>query len=181
MTDRKMTDRTIRLADLDASRPHKVTYTTDAQTCAEGAVQLGIIAVEKLRLSGKLTPKRKTDWQLTGRLGATVTQRCVVTLEPVKTRLEVELDRLFTADWTEPNADGEYEMSPDVNTEALTEALDLAMVAFEEVSLAMPDYPRATDAHLVETQAAPEGIEPLADEDLKPFAALKALRDKMQD
>ncbi|MBC6443679.1 MAG: DUF177 domain-containing protein [Rhodobacteraceae bacterium] len=174
-------NRLVRLATLDAGRPHDVTYIATGEECRKGAVLLGIPALAKLRVTGSLTPKGKTDWLLKAHLGATVTQNCVVTLELVKTRLDMDLVRHFLARWTEPEADSETEMSADVSTDPLPDELDIASVAFEEISLAIPTYPRIAGAEFDYFSAAPDGITPLSDEDLKPFAALKVLRNRMKN
>lgn len=181
MTSRTITSDTVRLADLDASRDHPVRLVLDADQLARGRDQLEILDLAKVRIEGKLGAERRTDWRLRLRIGATVTQACVVTLEPVRTRLDITAERLFTANWTEPDPESETEMPDDVNIDPLPDVLNIAALAFEEISLAMPDYPRSQDAALETSDAAPENAEPIRDEDLKPFAALKALRDRMEE
>ena len=50
---------------------------------------------------------------------------------------------------------------------------------FEALSLSVPEYPRAAEAELGEMTAEPEGAAPISDEDVKPFAGLAGLRDKL--
>ena len=56
--------------------------------------------------------------------------------------------------------------------------IDLAEVAAEALALALPLYPRAPGAELGTLVAAPDGVAPLSDADLKPFAGLAALARK---
>ena len=144
------------------------------------ASQLGIDAVRKLRFAGVLEPEGKRDWRLIAQLGATVVQPCVVTLAPVTTRIDVNVDRRYLANWTEPQGD-EAEMPEDDTTEALPEKLDLAVVMAEALALALPDYPRAADAEIGTAQFSAPGVTPMTDDDAKPLAGLAALRDKMRE
>jgi len=52
-------------------------------------------AVRKLRFAGRLAPLAKGGWQLDARLGASVVQTCVVTLEPVTTRIDQTVRRRY--------------------------------------------------------------------------------------
>lgn len=181
MAAKPITTPLVRVADLDPGRTHPIQIALDPDLLVAGRDQLDILGLDKVRVTGELIPERRSDWRLKAKLGATVTQACVVTLAPVKTRLDVPITRLFTIHYEEPDPDTETEMPEDVNIDPLGETIDLAAVAIEEISLAMPDYPRAQDVADVSVSSAPEGIDPLTDEDLKPFAALKALKEKMQD
>ena len=62
--------------------------------------------------------------------------------------------------------------------EPMPEVIDLAEVAAEALALALPLYPRAPGAELGEPWCLPpDGVTPLTDADLKPFAALPRLAD----
>ncbi|NNK79430.1 MAG: DUF177 domain-containing protein, partial [Litoreibacter sp.] len=54
-------------------------------------------------------------------------------------------------------------------------------IALEALSLALPAYPRAEGAELGETVFSEPGTDPMSDEDAKPFAALAALKNKMNE
>jgi uncharacterized metal-binding protein YceD (DUF177 family) len=144
------------------------------------AAELGIDAVRKLRFTGALEPEGAGDWRLSARLGATVVQPCVATLAPVTTRIDTDVTRLYLADWQEPEGE-EAEMPEDDTTEALPDRVDLAAVMAEALALALPDYPRASDAEIGTTQFAAPGVTPMTDEDAKPLAGLAALRDRMRE
>jgi uncharacterized metal-binding protein YceD (DUF177 family) len=137
---------------------------------------MGAQAVRKLRLRGRLTPVAPRGWQLDATLGATVVQPCVVTLEPVTTRIDQPVRRRYL-----PSAGGtaaETLVGPedDDEIEPLGERIDLGLVATEALALALPAYPRKPGA----TLAVPRTAGDEADEDVvKPFAALAALRDKL--
>ncbi|SFA77074.1 Uncharacterized metal-binding protein YceD, DUF177 family [Poseidonocella pacifica] len=134
--------------------------------------------LRKLCFAGEIAPQGARDWVLRGTLGATVVQPCVVTLKPVTTRIEERILRRYTPDAIEPKA-AEIEMPEDETVEPLPSVVDLGEVMTEALALALPAYPRADDASLGEAAYAPPGIEPLRDEDTKPFAGLAAMRDKL--
>lgn len=148
----------------------------DAAARHQLAAELGLERLRKLRFQGRLEPMGKFDWLLTATLGATVVQPCVVTAQPVTTRIDTPVERRFLRDMpdvTEP----ETEIPEDDTQEPLPAILDLTAIMAEALSLALPDYPRAEgaeiDASLIDP--APE------DERPNPFAALAGLRDKLSD
>ena len=149
----------------------------DAEARAALARELGIRGLRSLRLRGRAEPSGRDDWRLVAHLGATVVQECVVTLDPVVTRIEEEVERLYVADLPAP-PEPEAEM-PDDAVEPLPAAIDLMAVAREALALALPAYPRAPGAELEQARFAADGVEPMSDEAARPFAGLAALRDRM--
>ena len=167
--------------DLNAGTEIPFSIQPDAAARAAIAHDLKIDAVRKLRFEGRVMPQGQSDWALEGRLGATVVQPCVVTLAPVTTRIEEPVSRVFLADPPLEPEGGETEMPEDDRTEALGEEIDLWNVMVEALALALPVYPRADGAALEEAAFSEPGVAPLTDDDVKPFAGLKALRDRMSD
>lgn len=171
----------LRVAELDPNGPTPFSIVADAAACAAIARALKIPAVRKLRFEGEITPLGQTDWDLRGHLGATVEQSCVVTLGPVVTRLEDPVRRQFLAEIPEGEADEDgFEMAEDETVEPLGKVIDPAAVMLEALALALPQYPRAKDATPVTTRVAPPGVTPMSDEEIKPFAGLASLRDKLE-
>ena len=168
----------LRLADL--TNRHATTFTL-APTQAERdaiAAHLDILGVKKLTFAGEITPLGHGDWQLTGQLGATVVQTCVATLDPVTSRLDEDVRRVYARDFTYPDG-AEVEMPEDDAVEPLPQTLDLGTVMVEALSLALPPFPRAAGAELGQVLAAEPGVAPMTDDDAKPFAGLGALRDRL--
>ena len=154
---------------------------TAAQRKTLGAA-LELIELRKLRFKGKITPSGDADWALNGTLGATVVQPCVVTLAPVSSRIDVTVSRLFVEQpslYEDPEE--EYEIPQGEETEALGSHIDLAQVMAEALSLALPLYPKAADAALKENTFTEAGKTPMSDEAARPFAALSALRDTLEN
>ncbi|WP_333712292.1 YceD family protein [Yoonia sp.] len=169
----------IRLADLPNRR--ETTFDLQPSTTERAAVaaQLGIEGIRKLRFAGSLAPLGKRDWRLTADLGATVVQACVVTLDPVTTRLDETVTRSYLAEMPD-DLTGEIEMPEDDTQDALPETLDLAAVMIEALALALPLYPRKEGAALGEAVFAQGGVVPMRDEDAKPFAGLAGLRENLE-
>ena len=168
----------LRFADLPPGQETEITLEPDADERGTIARALEINALRKLRFAARLAPLGSEDWALTGDLGATVVQDCVVTLEPVTTRIEEPVERRYFAGMVWPDS-GEDEMPEDVAAEPLPNSIDLAAIMVEALSLALPAYPRASGAEIGETAFTEPGKAPLRDEDLKPFAGLAALRDQL--
>jgi uncharacterized metal-binding protein YceD (DUF177 family) len=135
------------------------------------AAALGIPAVRKLRLAGRLVPEGRADWRLEAELGATVVQDCVVTLEPVTTRIDEPVARRYLANLPAPEP-GEAEV-PEEDVEPVPPVLDLGEVMVEALALALPAFPRAPGAELGEFVIANPGVEPLTEERARPFAGLR--------
>ncbi|MBF9058818.1 DUF177 domain-containing protein [Rhodobacterales bacterium HKCCSP123] len=171
-------DATLSLARLPRSAETDFEITPDAETRAGLAADLGLLGLRKLRLAGRLVPDGKQDWRLEASLGATVVQPCVVTAEPVTTRLDEPVTRRYLADMPEPEGE-EVEMPEDDSTEPLPATLDLMAVLAEALALALPQYPRAEGAELGEAVFAAPGVAPMTDEDARPLAGLAALRDRL--
>ena len=145
------------------------------------AKMLDLIEIRKLRFEGALRGLNKADWQLKATLGATVVQACIITGAPVVTRLDEPVTRRFLKHFEPHDTPGESQFDGDDEAEALPEIIDLAEIVGESLALALPEYPRAEGAELGEAVFTAPGTAPLRDEDVKPFAALAALRDKLDE
>ncbi|MEM9640754.1 MAG: DUF177 domain-containing protein [Pseudomonadota bacterium] len=169
------------LRELRQMDTHTIDLRADAAEHARIASLLDLVFLGKLRLHGKMSPVDQEGWRFEGYLGATVTQACVITLQPVKTRLDLEVQRT----WLPPNPTSghlaEIELSAEDldEVEPLTDPIDLGLLAVEELALALPAYPRAEGVEGSVIEAIPPGAEPIAPRQ-RPFAALAGLRNKLQ-
>ncbi len=169
----------MRLADLATRKPTTFLLTPTADERRAIADALGITGIKKLRFEGELAPQDRKDWALKAELGATVVQDCVVTLDPVTTRIDEPVTRQYVADIPQIEA-SEVEMLVDETVEDLPETLDIAQVMIEALSLALPTYPRVAGADLSEAVFTQPGATPMSDDDAKPFAGLGALRESLE-
>ncbi|WP_417728873.1 YceD family protein [Roseovarius sp.] len=173
----------IRVADLSSRRPVTFDLTPNSAQSEAIASDLDLLALRKLRFRGTLTAEGRKDWLLQADLGATVTQPCVVTLEPVQTRIDEKVTRRFSPEAVLETADpgSEIEMPGDDTLEPLGAEIDIARVMIEALALALPPYPRREGAELGSLAVAEDGIAPMQDEETKPFAGLASLRDKLRN
>lgn len=169
----------MRLADLPTKRATTFELKPTAPERAAVAEALGITGVKKLTFTGTLAPQGKSDWTLAAKLGATVVQPCVVSLDPVTSRIDEDVARSYVAALPEFD-DSEVEMTTDEKVDPLPNTLDIAAVMIEALSLALPTYPRASDAELGTMAFAAPGVTPMTDDDAKPFAGLGALRESLE-
>lgn len=133
--------------------------------------------LRKLRFKGKLTALAKGGWQLDAELGATVVQTCVVSLDPVTTRVDQSVRRAYLPRAAAARV-AEVILSADDedDVEPLGDRLDLGLIAIEALALALPPYPRKPDAVLAAGVAGDTDTP-----EIKPFAGLAALRDKLSE
>ena len=169
-----------RMADLATRKATTFDVVPDAATRTALAAELGIVDIRKLRLTGQIAPQGGKDWHLTAALGATVVQDCVVTLDPVVTRIDDPITRTYVANFEEPDA-AEAEMPEDDTVEPIPAVLDLEALLSEALSLALPPFPRVAGAELGSVQFAAEGTAPMTDDDAKPFAGLGALKAALEN
>ncbi|PRY94897.1 uncharacterized metal-binding protein YceD (DUF177 family) [Hasllibacter halocynthiae] len=168
----------LRLADV-GPEGMAVSWAPSAPEAADMAGRLGLTGLSKARLEGTLRAA-SGGWLFDGRLGATVRQPCGVTLAPVSTRIDEDLVRRYGE--APPAPAGEREMARhDDEWEEAPETFDPAALFEEALSLALPAFPRAEGAELGEAVFAAPGVEAMTDEDAKPLAGLRALRDRMGD
>lgn len=170
--------RIVEVAKLPAAAPFDFDITPDEGERAALARLMDAQAVRKMRLAGTLSPMDEGGWQLDAELGATVVQTCVITLEPVTTRIDRHVHRRFLPAGRISDERGDLSPDDDDEVDLLGPRIDLGLVATEALALALPDYPRKEGAELSKRVAAPDGTRPLEDADVKPFAALAALKDK---
>jgi|SRR6056297_104635 len=167
-----------RLSELSAGRPTTFELRPDKPQMERIAAELGLEGLRKLSFVGTVRSEGKTDWRLDAMLGATVVQGCVITLDPVTTRLDTPVKRVFVNDMPDRLTEDEVEMPDDDTLEPLGDVIDLNTVMTEALALALPDYPRSSDAQLEQTEFMPPDAQPIREEETKPFAALAALKNK---
>lgn len=169
----------LRVADLPQRRATGFHLTPDRAARDRIAATLGILGIRKLDFRGQVQAHGKSDWRVDAQLGATVEQSCVVTLEPVATRIDQPVSRLFIKGLEDETAE-EVEIPEDDNQEALTAEIDLERILTEALALALPDYPRREDAALDQSEFSAPGVTPMTDAEAKPFAGLAQLKGKLE-
>lgn len=163
---------------LSQRKPTRFSYRPDANVRAAIAADLGLIALYSLELTGEIRPAGRDEMLLEASLTASADQACSITLAPVPAKVSETVRRRYVAGLEMPEGD-EVEMPEDDSVEPMPDEIDLADVASEALALALPLYPRAPGAEFAKNLHAAEGVTPLSDADLKPFAGLQGLAAKL--
>jgi uncharacterized metal-binding protein YceD (DUF177 family) len=168
----------LRTGGIGPGKPRTFDFSADALQRTALASDLGLLELRVLRLLGEVNATGRDEILLTATLKADADQPCVVTLAPVRTRIDEPVRRRYVAGLAEPEGD-EIEMPEDDGLEPMPDEIDLAALATEALALALPLYPRAPGAELGEMVHAPAGAAPLTDAALKPFAGLASLAERL--
>jgi uncharacterized metal-binding protein YceD (DUF177 family) len=133
--------------------------------------RLGLERLDRLYAEGTITRHDETRLvRLEGRVEADVGQLCVVTLEPVQSRLAFEIERLFNLDPEHSASDLVLDAEgPDIEPLNGASTIDIGEIVAQELSLNLEAYPRAADADAALAELTG------ASEQSSPFAALAPL------
>lgn len=127
-----------------------------------------------------VVPKSGGRFQVTGHVRARIGQTCVVTLDPIESEIEEDVDLMFApeaearrlADLIEEGRDDQAPLEVVDSPEAILNGIiDLGRLATDALFLAIDPYPRKEGAVFEAEVTAP-------DPEDHPFAVLKALQDK---
>ena len=160
--------------DTIGTAPRRVTIEADAAERARLAARFGLLAVD--RLAATLEVHREAAGiAVSGRVTAQVTQACTVSGEPLPAQVDEPVALRFVE--TLGGGGDEVELAVDAldTVEIEGGAIDLGEAAAETMALALDPFPRAPQAGEALRDAGVLGEE----EEAGPFAALKALRDRL--
>ncbi|MFN3577037.1 MAG: YceD family protein [Tabrizicola sp.] len=167
-----------RTGGLSPRKPTRFRFQPEVSARTALARDLDLLALHALELVGEIRPVGRDELVLEARLTARADQACGVTLAPVPAVIDEPVRRRYVAGLAMPEGD-EVEMPEDDTTEPMPEVIDLAGIAAEALALALPLYPRAPGAAFGQALHAQDGVTPLSDADLKPFAGLRDLAAKL--
>ena len=152
------------------------------------ARRLGLLGFDLLRATTKIEPVGGADGKggagllrLEGHLSAEVSQACVVTLEPVASRVEQDFTLLYSLEPGPASDSAEAEVVVDPEAEDPPEplgpgGLDLGEAVAQQLALALNPYPRAPGAALAEAPGTPGAPAAAEAGPRLGFAFLEALR-----
>ena len=150
----------------------------ERQAMAETA---GLREVVSVQADFDVVPKSGDRIQVTGHVRARIGQTCVVTLDPMESEIDEEVDLIFAPEaevrrlaelMEEVHDDQEQVADP---PEAIVNGIiDLGRLATDALFLAVDPYPRKSGVAF-----EPEVIAP--DPEDHPFAVLKALQERKKD
>jgi uncharacterized metal-binding protein YceD (DUF177 family) len=138
------------------------------------AAWLDIPGVKRLKASLRLARESADAVSVRGAFQAEVDLVCGVTLEAFPHTLDGTIDAVFLKDSGAPAHPGGQEVEVNIDTEEphpwTAQGIDLGGLLAEELSLAIPDFPRKPGVEL----SAPEGV-PGEEPRPNPFAVLAKL------
>jgi uncharacterized metal-binding protein YceD (DUF177 family) len=153
----------------------RIDLSADAEECAAIADRLDLLSLDRLEAHAVLS-RNGQEVRARGRLKASLEQACVATGEPVPERLDEPFDLLFVPapDGSDPDAEIELD-SGDLDTIFHDgSAIDLGREIADTLALSIDPYPRSAGAEAALKEA---GV--ISEEEAGPFAALAALKSKM--
>ena len=173
----------VRFSEINQSKPFGFHLILSNQKVAELVKRLDLLSIKKVSLLGILSPLSIDEWSLKAELRATVKQKCVISFKPVKTIVCEPINRTFSPsalqNTFESDDDGTSPVIFDDTLHELNDYIDLAEIIFEELTLILPLYPKIDGAELGSYCVTEPGTKPLTDENIKPFAQLSELKDKL--
>lgn len=150
----------------------------DNRELVELAKAWKVVSVEALSAELQINRWKRDGIRVRGKVSARLTQECVVTLEPIETRIEEEFEQIFVPEGSKlarvaTGTTAEMVLDPDGPDLPETfagDTLDVGPIISEFVALAIDPYPRKQGAEFA------DHIE-MGDEEVNkrpsPFAALK--------
>jgi uncharacterized metal-binding protein YceD (DUF177 family) len=169
------------ISELSQNKPRRFELRWDADHLAQYLPEMELRALSKLSIKGQIQAEGGKNWKLNATVGASAVQACVVTMDDVKTRLDVEINRRYLSNFAAHEEEFASEEDLDAESEEIPTQINLLDLALETVSLNLDDFPRKDGTELEPVLAAPKGVVPLTDDAVKPFAGLAALKDKMKE
>jgi len=180
MSKSEISEKIIKFSNLNATKSNRFRWRSDSINNSNIAEQLSLISVEKVDFRGKISAQGKNKWLLSGHLGATAIQKCVVTLQAVKCRIDEKIKRIYVPMEEIPSVEKDdshdVKLELDENLEPLAKYLDLSLIAQEILALSLPDYPRSNNTDYVSISYSDDKKITQPDNEGNPFAILSALK-----
>ena len=139
-----------------------------------------LVSVQSFSAELLIKQWRKDGVKITGAVAAAITQNCVITLEPLTSRIENEIDAVFVQEGSKlarppMSSDGEIIIDydgADLPETFVGDSIDVGALAEEFFGLAIDPYPRKPGAVLTEALEDAE----LGTQKPSPFASLLKFR-----
>jgi len=147
----------------------------DAEERAAVAARLDLPSLERLDAHAVLRRDGNTV-HASGRVKASLEQRCVVSGDPLPVRIDEAFDLRFIPAPKIAGGDEEFELGADELDTLFHDGLviDLGAAIADSLALGLDPYPRSPNAEQALRQA---GV--ISEEEAGPFAALAALKSKL--
>lgn len=160
----------------------------DDGVCAELATQCDVLSISEFSAQLNVKSWHKDGVRVSGQLNATLTQSCIITLEPVPAQIDAQIDAVFvpsTSKLAKPKINAETrELIVEAEGDDVPELfelpnLDVGAVAAEFFALELNPYPKSPNADEIAAALAEQDEKTKSDAAENPFAALTKIRDKL--
>ena len=173
--------RPVRLEEIAGSGGLTQVLRASPEECARLAARFGLLSLRNLEAEVALRPAvGGAAVLLSGRLEADVTQACVVTLEPVASKVVSQFAvRYISSGLAEGSAGEELDVDfTEEDVEPLVgDTIDIGEAVAQYLALALDPYPRKSDAEYAAGGKGGEAAEGGSKEP-NPFAILKNLKER---
>jgi uncharacterized metal-binding protein YceD (DUF177 family) len=150
--------------------------TANADERAALSQRLGLVALDRFEVDANLSREVAGGIRLAARIEADLVQECVVTLDPVPSRLDESFVLIYRR---RPLAQSEIIDLGEEDIEPLEgDSIDIGEAAAQQLSLALDPFPRAPTAQLPEAGVPDPATEREMPPPTHPFAALARLAKK---
>jgi hypothetical protein len=151
----------------------------NTQNCEAIAKTLDLLSLDSMKMEFKLHRSGRSRFKLKGQLLADATQSCVVTLDPIKCKIDQEIDIDFwppedVAQLETKTDDEEMEVLLDGPEPIIENSIDVGQIAYEHFAAALDPYPRTTGVSFDWNNPQ---IDQESESGNKPFAKLARLKE----
>lgn len=149
----------------------------DEQQRAALAAGHGLLSVERLRVDATIVPWQRGGVKVAGVVSATITQACIVSLEPVAATVDEAFEAVLVPEGSRLARPGRTDSGeilvdadgPDMPETFSGDHVDVGALAEEFFELAIDPYPRAPGAELAAVAAGEAGGETDGEAGTNPF------------
>lgn len=160
-----------------SANPVTVRIAADERECRDLASLWSVLSVSELKAELQIVRWKRDGLRIKGKVEATITQACVVTLDPVTSIIEEELDQIFVPEGSKLakhvlDPHGEMVLDPegpDLPETFAGDTLDAGAIIAEFAALAIDPYPRKAGAEFKDHIESTD----VTDKKPSPFAVLK--------
>ncbi len=167
--------RQIKISDLQKKCRNTYPVKLDNREKSNLAKFLNVTQIHLFKCSIDLQPS-EPGWLVTGKINLIVSQLCVITLEKVRTNIQIPLKRHLMPENEKFSNESALVNLDKLDSDPLTESVELGDIISEEIILVLPQYPRKKGAGFPEDIIFTEN-----DEKPKPFEKLSELKKYMRD
>ena len=166
--------RRIKISDLHPKRSNRFSIKLNDLEKSNLSKFLNVTQIHSFQCTINLQPSQP-GWLILGKINLVASQLCVITLEKVRTKLQISLKRYLIPD-SKKRLNESVLLDLDlVDSDPLNKSVELGDIISEEIILVIPQYPRKKGAGFQKDTIFAEN-----DEKPNPFQKLSELKNHME-